>query len=104
MTSQELIEVVNDRMTDPRVLGRLACNLRSSDLVQQRSVDGRTLEIAWKDTGDTWRATVTYAGQPEQRVAQIDLNENSSFRVEAFEPCSVTISPEDTLLCLTRYQ
>jgi hypothetical protein len=104
MTQQELQEVVDQRMSDPRVLGRMACNLRSSDHLEQRHHDGRTLRIDWRDTGDTWRALVAYADNPTQRIAQIDLNENSSVRVEAFEPCSVTISPEDTLLCLTRYR
>jgi hypothetical protein len=25
-------------------------------------------------------------------------------RVEAYEPCRVTVSPEDGILCLTRYK
>jgi hypothetical protein len=104
MTLQELEEVVAQRMTDPRVLGRLACNIRSSDLLHQRHHDGRSLVIEWRDTGDTWRAVISVAGNPSERIAQVDLNENSSVRVEAFEPCSVTISPEDGLLCLTRYK
>ncbi len=48
MTSQELLEVVEQRMTDPRVLGRLACNLRGNEPVHQRHHDDRSLSIAWQ--------------------------------------------------------
>jgi hypothetical protein len=37
-------------------------------------------------------------------LAQIDLDDDDgTFRVEAFEPCSVTVSSKKGLFCLTRY-
>jgi len=103
MTSQELTEIVNQRMTDPSVLGRLACNLRSNDLVLQRHHDDRQLSIAWQDCADFWRCIVSDQ-TADHRVAQVDVHENSTVRVDVFEPCRVTISPEDGILCLTRYK
>ena len=41
MTSLELSAIVNQRMTDPAVLGRLACNLHSNDVLEQRHHDNR---------------------------------------------------------------
>jgi hypothetical protein len=103
MTSQELTEIVNQRMTDPSVLGRLACNLRSNDLVLQRHHDDRQLSIAWQDCADFWRCIVSDE-KAARRVAQVDVHENSTVRIDVFETCRVTISPEDGILCLTRYK
>jgi hypothetical protein len=104
MTSLELIEIVDQRMTDPTVLGRLACNLRSSDLVEQRHHDDRKLSIVWQDSEDFWRCTIYSDKHATQRVAQVDLHENFTVRIDVYEPCRVTISPEEGILCLTRYR
>lgn len=103
MTSSELQEVVEQRMTDPVVLGRVACNLRSN-AVEQRHHDGRTLNVAWQETGDGWRCTVGTEGSEARRVAQIDIGENATVRVEAYEPCRIAICPDDGVLCLTRFK
>lgn len=103
MTSLELTEIVDQRMTDPSVIGRLACNLRSNDEVQQRHHDNRQLNANWQDCGDYWRCIVSDAKGPRP-LAQVDLHENATVRVEVFEPCRVTVSPEDGILCLTRYK
>ncbi|NYF78112.1 hypothetical protein [Granulicella arctica] len=104
MTSQELTEIVDQRTTDPTVLGRLACNLRSNDLVVQRHHDNRTLSVAWQDSGDFWRCIITSNEKTNHPLAQVDVHENSTVRVDVFEPCRVTISPEEGFLCLTRYK
>jgi len=104
MTSQELLEVVEQRISDPAVLGRLACNLHRSDLVEQRHHDDRTFSVAWEDSGDFWRCTIFATENAARRVAQVDIHENGTVRADAFEPCRVTISPEEGLLCLTRYR
>ena len=103
MTSLELSEIIDLRMTDPSVLGRLACNLRSNDPVEQRHHDDKQLSASWQDCGDFWRCTVSdeTAARP---MAQVDLHENSTVRVDVFAPCRVTISPEVGILCLTRYK
>jgi len=104
MTSLELTEIVDQRMTDPTVLGRLACNLRSSNEVQQRHHDSRRFSLVWQDVGDSWRCTIYSDDNPERRVAQVDIHDNCTVRVEAYEPCRVTVSPEEGILCLTRYK
>ena len=103
MTSLELTEIVDQRMTDPAVLGRLACNLRSNDQVEQRHHDNRRLSAAWQDCGDFWRCIVSDE-KGSHRVVQVDLHENSTVRIEAYEVCRVTISPEEGIFCLTRYK
>lgn len=104
MTSLELSEIVEERMADPRVLGRIACNLKSSEPVQQRHHDDRTLKLEWEDSGDSWRCIVTSTDGTNRRIAQVDIHENATVRVEAYEPCRVTVSPEEGILCLTRYR
>lgn len=104
MTSLELTEIVNQRMADPHVLGRLACNLRTSDGVQQRHEDGRQLRVEWEDAGDYWRCLISSEGSSEPYLARVDLHENGTVRMESFEPCRVTVSPEEGILCLTRYK
>jgi len=104
MTSFELTEIVDQRMADPTVLGRLACNLRSSEPVEQRHHDDRKLSLAWQDFGDYWRCIVYSSERQERRLAQVDIHENATVRVEAYEPCRVTVSPADGILCLTLYK
>jgi hypothetical protein len=103
VTSLELKEIVEERLSDPIVLGRLACNLHRSDLVQQRHHDDRSFSLDWHDYGDFWRCTITSA-DGAKHVAQVDIHQNATVRVDSFEPCRVTISPEEGFLCLTRYK
>jgi hypothetical protein len=104
MTAPELKEIVEQQMDNPCILGRLACNLRSDDLVEQRHHDERKLCVSWANRGDSWRCTIFLDEVTELCLVQVDLHNNSTVRVEAWEPCSITISPEDNLLCLTRYR
>ena len=104
MTSLELTEIVDQRMADPAVLGRLACNLRSGDLIEQRHHDDRTLSLVWNDQGDSWRCTIYSSEKRERLIAQVEIHGNATVRVESYEPCRITISPEDDILCLTRYK
>lgn len=104
MTAPELKEIVEQRLDAPGILGRLACNLRSNDLVEQRHHDERKLCVLWRNTGDFWRCTIFLDEVTELCLLQVDLHDDSTVRVEAFEPCSVTVSPQDNLLCVTRYR
>ena len=104
MTSLELHEIADQRMTDPKVLGRLVCHLRSSDPAVQRHHDDRQLSVSWQDSEDFWRCIIFADGDPSHRIAQVDLHENSTVRADLFEPGRITISPEEGILCLTRYK
>ena len=104
MTAQELIEVVDQRMSDPAVLGRLACNLHRADIVEQRHHDDRLFTVAWHDSGDFWRCIISSKDSAHRHLVQVDIHENATIRVDSFEPCRVTISPEEGFLCLTRYR
>jgi hypothetical protein len=103
MTSHELLEIANQRLEDPTVLGRLATNLFSEESAQQRSKDDRTLALTWQELGDLWRCIVSDPAS-DKRIAQIDIHENATTRIDVFEPCRVTISRDEGILCLTRFK
>jgi hypothetical protein len=103
MTPLELNQIVEQRMDDPRVLGRIACNLRQSDSVVQRQHDGREFAVSWQDAGDYWRCTLSDRASGD-RLAQVDLHENQTVRIEVDAACRVTVSPEDGILSVTRYK
>jgi hypothetical protein len=71
--------------------------------VEQRHHDDRGFDVAWEDDGDYWRCTITEQGS-KARLVQVDIHENQTVRTDAFAPCRVTISPEEDLLCVTRYR
>jgi hypothetical protein len=104
MTSLELSAIVDQRMTDPAVLGRLACNLHRDDLLEQRHNDNRHFTVVWQDSGDFWRCIISSDDKTSPPLAQVDLHENATVRIEISEPCRVTVSPEEGFLCLTRYK
>lgn len=103
MDQQELSGIVEQRMDDPAIIGRLACNLRSDVAVSQNHRDGRNFEVSWRNAGGWWRCTVFFDKEDDRCLAQIDLHNDGTIRIELWEPCSVTVSPEDGILCLTRY-
>ncbi|QMV17287.1 hypothetical protein GOB94_00110 [Granulicella sp. 5B5] len=102
MTGEELKGIVEQRMSDPAVSGRIACNLRDGSGIEQRHHDGREFDVAWENEGDYWICTISDHGAAS-RLLQIDLHENHTSRTDVFEPCRVTISWEEDLLCVTRY-
>jgi hypothetical protein len=80
MTAPELKEIVEQQMDHPWTLGRLACNLRSNDLVEQRHHDERKLHVLWRNTGDFWRCTIFLDEVTDLCLVQVDLlwSKNSS--------------------------
>lgn len=104
MNTQELKEIVNQQMNDPFVLGRIVCNLRSNDLVEQQHHDKCDFEVFWRKSDMFWRCTIFLNKNTELCLAQIDLHDDMTVRVESYKPCSITISPEDGILCLTRFR
>jgi hypothetical protein len=103
MTSLELNEIANQRLSDPKVLGRIVCNLRS-DLLVQRHLDDQQFSASWHDSGDFWRCTLFAAGDPTLRLAQVDIYADATLRADLFEPARITVSPEEAILCITRYK
>lgn len=103
MTSAELKLIVDQASPDPAIVGRLACNLRSNAPVEQSHKDQRELHVQWQELGGMWRCTITPEGSPGY-LARVDLHDGTAVRVEAREPCSITISPDEDLLCMTRYR
>ena len=104
MTLLELNEIADQRMADPTVLGRLVCNLRNAHPIVQRHHDDQNFSVTWNDAEDFWRCTIFADGNPAHRIAQIDLHANHTLRADLFEPGRITISPEEGILCLTRYK
>lgn len=103
MTGEELSEIVDGPLVNPRVLGRLACNLRDEASLHQHNFDDRTLTLAWKEMPDVSRCIVSFAGEG-QRLAQIDIHENATVSIETSAPCKVTVSQDEGFLCLTRFR
>ncbi len=104
MNKDALETIVQQRLDQPSVLGRLACPLRRDDLVAQQHHDGKLLDVVWRNRGDHWRCTIFLNKATDLALAQVDVHSDRSVRVEAWEPCSVTVSPGENLLVLTRYQ
>ena len=104
MNSEELKEIVDQQMDSTFVLGRIACNLYSNDTVEQRHHDKRDFEVYWRKAETFWRCTIFLGKDSELCLAQVDLHDDLTVRVESFEPCSITISPKDRILCLTRHR
>jgi hypothetical protein len=101
--SEELQEIVQQQMEGPFVLGRLATRLRKNETVKQCHKDQTDLQTVWRNTGSFWRCTVFLNHSTEDCLAQVDLHNDGTVRVELFEPCSVTIDPAEDLMVLTRY-
>ena len=104
MNKDALETIVQQRLDQPSILGRLACALRQNDLVSQQHHDGKVLNVVWRNRGDHWRCTIFLNQATDLALAQIDLHTDGTLRVEAWEPCSVTVSPGEDLLVLTRYR
>jgi hypothetical protein len=96
--------IVQQRLDYPSVLGRLACQLQRGDLVAQQHHDGKLLDIVWRNRGDHWRCTIFLDKATDLALAQVDIHTDGTIRVEAWEPCSVTVSPGEDSLVLTRYR
>ncbi len=106
MTQLELSEIAEEKMCDPSVSGCIVSSFRADhtgdSVVEQRHRDGRTLALTWHDRGDFRRCIVLGGEALAQPVAQVDLCENQTVRMQIYEPCRVTISQEEGFLCLSR--
>ena len=102
MTQLELNEIVDQKMRDPQISGCIVSNVRGDRTTEQRHRDQSKLGIAWHDCGDFLRCTIMANDDLRRPVAQVDLQENATVRIETFQPCRVTISHEEGFLCLSR--
>ncbi|MBZ5698125.1 MAG: hypothetical protein LAN18_06210 [Acidobacteriia bacterium] len=103
MNKAGLKAIVRDGLDDPNVLGRIACKLRDDDSLVQAHNDGRDFRVGWGQHLGYLRCTI-FVGATDDALAQIDIHDDGDVRVEAWEPLSVTISPSEDLICLTRFR
>ena len=101
MNSAELKQVVEQRSDSSAVLGRIACNLKGGGDAAQSHSDDRQFTISWQELEGFRRCTIGAAGG-KSFLARLDLHDNATVRADIREPCSLMISPDDDLLCLTR--
>ena len=103
MAKSILKQIVEQGLNDPFILGRLACHLRRNEPVEQQHHDGRKLDVVWSGRGYGSRCTIFLSKGSEDCLAQFDLHDDGTVRVEAHEPCSITIDPKMDVVCLVRY-
>ncbi len=89
-------------MSCPSVLGSLACHLRDDCEIAQQHRDGRELDVVWRECAGYWRCTIFISKATDLCVAQIDIHDDGTIRLEAHEPISVTIDPDVDVLVLVR--
>ena len=102
MTQRELCEIVDKKMSDPSISGCIVSNFRGDLATEQRHRDGKKLRIAWHERGDFQRCVVLADEGLARPLAQMDLGENATVRIETYGPCRVIISHEEGFLCLSR--
>lgn len=99
-----LRQVVEQRLDSPSTLGRLACHLRRNDEVEQQHHDDRKLHVYWRERPGHWRCTIFVNKDSDLCLAQIDIHEDGDVRIESWEPCSISVSPENDFLVLNRFR
>lgn len=104
MPASVLKQIIDQHRGEPGLIGSLACHLRQSDPVEQQHRDGREFEVCWRRRATHDRCTVFVAKGSEDCIAQIDLHDDKTVRVEAHEPISVTVDPKMNVLVLVRFR
>ncbi len=99
MTQLDLNEIVDLAMKDPRISGCIVSNLHG-DQSAERHRGQETLSLSWYDRGDCRRCTIVAEERSAKMVAQVDLGENATLRVDAFRPCRITVAHEEGFLSL----
>jgi len=98
-----IIEQIIDQHRDrPDLVGSLACHLGQSTPVAQQHRDGREFEVFWSQKTGFLRCTIFIEKGSENCIAQVDIHEDKTIRVEAHEPVSITIDPKIDVLVLVR--
>jgi hypothetical protein len=106
MSKPDLQGIVRKGLDDPSILGRLACFLYDDESVVQEHRDGRKLFVFWREQIGHWRCTIFNSEDVENNdtaLAQVDIYADGTVRVEVWSPCSITVSPTEDVLSLTRY-
>jgi hypothetical protein len=103
METTSLKEFINEKFS-PHVVGRLACVIGSDTSVVQRHRDGRKFTTGWVQHAGFLRGTFCVQGT-DLALTQIDIHgESGTIRVEAWEPCSITVEQGTGLLFMNRYR
>jgi hypothetical protein len=103
MADSILKQIIGQHMKEPGLIGSLACHLYQNEPMTQQHRDGREFEVYWRQLPGYWRCTVFIAKESEDCIAQIDLHDDQTVRMEAHEPISVTIDPKLNILALVRF-
>jgi hypothetical protein len=101
MDKRALESIVAERVEHPSTLGRLATAIGRNDL---RHHDHREFEVLWRQRPGHWQCTVFTAPESDEALVQADVHEDGTVRVEAWEPCSVTVDREAELLVIHRFR
>lgn len=104
MADSILEQIINQHKNEPGLIGSLACHLRQNEPVAQQHQDEREFEVYWQQKMGHWRCIIFIAKESEDCIAQIDLHDDQTVRVQAHEPISVTIDPKLNLLVLVRFR
>lgn len=103
MAKSLLDQIVDQHRAELGLVGSLACHLGQSESVVQWHRDKREFEVFWRERAGHWRCTIFGAKGSEDCIAQIDLHDDKTVRIEAHEPVSVTVDPKLSVLVLVRY-
>lgn len=103
MAKSVLRQIVEQRLDEPGVLGRLACHLRRDEPVEQQHHDGQKLQVYWRERAGHWRCTIFLDEKTDLCLTQFDLHDDGTVRVESWEPCSVTVDPKMDVICVVRF-
>ena len=104
MAMSVLKQIIEQHADEPRLAGSLACHLRQNEPVEQHHRDGRELGVYWRERAGHWRCTVFAARCSDHCIAQVDLHDDKTVRVEVHEPASIAINPQLGVLVLVRFK
>lgn len=104
MAKSVLEQIIDQHRAEPGLVGSIACHLRRSEPVAQQHQDGREFDVLWSQKPGYARCTVFVAKGSENCIAQIDVHDDGTVRVEAHEPVSVTVDPGVNVLVLVRFR
>lgn len=102
MTDLTLQEIIEQGLQSDGILACLACHLMDDDSVVQSHRDDLHLKVYWRQRQNHWRRTIFPDVAMDICFAQIDIHDDGTVRVESSEPCSIQVSREDDVLCVTR--
>ena len=86
--AEELQSLVEQNLESPFILGRIISRLRKDDAFVQKSKDGRSFDLFWRNVGPYWRCTIFLDEESEDALAQIDIHDDGTVRTELHDPAA----------------